>query len=124
MLRVLRVVDERLRSLAEPRDGNGRELELEPVSFAYFVGLVEVLVGLGEVDDSFNEADESDGQARYNQKPAQGPAQEHDYAGSGVSQVELVDSEPSQEDAEETGSYFALLSPDHPNSRACQPVHG
>ena len=48
------------RTASPPRprmDSGGREA-LEPLSFADLVGLVEVLVGLGEIDDSFYQADQ------------------------------------------------------------------
>lgn len=77
---------------------------LEPAAFFNRVGLIEFRVALGQVDNSFDETDES----HYDSSESAGQDgdAEHDDAGGRQSQNELVDSETADEDSADTGGDF------------------
>lgn len=80
----------------------------EPAFATGDVGGDEFIVGLGEVDDSF---DESDGPHYYcSDSASQHAHQEHDQTLFLVSEVEFVNSQTVQEDTKETGDEFFLGS--------------
>ena len=72
---------------------------LEPTALIQNIGLVELLVGFGEVDNTLNQAD--DGTNGTTAKYAQG---EHNDALSGIAENELVNAEAPQQNAANTAT--------------------
>lgn len=83
---------------------------LEPRLAANHVSLFEVFVGLGQVDDEFDEGDQADDHRWHaQQNEAEQEHQQHDDALSVVAQVELVRAKGTQEKRQQRRRNFFEL---------------
>ena len=93
--------------LQQPLSAPDASAGSEPGVLAGDVGAVELFVALGQVEDSFDQADDADD--RGDETAGDDRHHQHDDAGRGISEIKFVNAEASEQNAQNSGDDFFVV---------------